>query len=139
MENRRTGTAPIEVQSLPKRVLVIDDEESIRMLLKEYFEILGLDAYAVASGQEGLAVLESEEFGLVLCDVSMPGMDGFEVFERVLESSPDQKFLFISGYAISGSKKHLLGQSMGLLRKPFHLNDLREIASDVYPDINNRE
>lgn len=139
MENRRTEMAPIEVQCLPKRVLVIDDEESIRMLLKEYLEILGLNAYAVASGQEGLAALKSEDFGLVLCDVSMPGMDGFEVFERVVESSPEQKFLFISGYSISGSRKHLVGQSMGLLRKPFHLNDLREITSELYPDLNQRD
>ncbi len=123
-----------ETGQLPRRVLVVDDEEAIRMLLKEYFEILGLEVRAVGSGAEGLEVLGREEFGLILCDVSMPGMDGFEVFERALKSHPDQNFLFISGYAFAGSRKKLLQKSLGLLHKPFHLTDLNQILLSIYSD-----
>ncbi len=88
----------------------------------------------MGSGAEGLEVLGREEFGLILCDVSMPGMDGFEVFERALKSHPDQNFLFISGYAFAGSRKKLLQKSLGLLHKPFHLTDLNQILLSIYSD-----
>jgi CheY-like chemotaxis protein len=114
---------------------VVDDEESIRSLLKEYFEILGLEASAVASGPECLALLEKEEFGLILCDVSMPGMDGFEVFSRVQTLRPQQKFLFISGYMFAESRKNCLQKSLGLLHKPFHLNDLNQVLTTVFPEL----
>lgn len=120
---------------LPRRVLVVDDEESIRMLLKEYFEIVGLDVQAASSGAEGLKALEGGPFGLVVCDVSMPGIDGFEVFERVLEKNPQQKFMFISGYAFAGTRRKLLQKSMGLLHKPFHLEDLNQLLETLYPDL----
>ena len=114
---------------------MVDDEESIRSLLKEYFEILGLEAAAVASGPECLALLEKEEFGLILCDVSMPGMDGFEVFSRVQAIKPQQNFLFISGYMFAESRKSCLQKSLGLLHKPFHLNDLNQVLTTVFPGL----
>ena len=120
---------------LSRRVLVVDDEESIRSLLKEYFEILGLEAEAVASGPECLALLEKEEFGLILCDISMPGMDGFEVFNRAQALKPQQKFLFISGYMFAESRKSCLQKSLGLLHKPFHLNDLNQVLMTVFPEL----
>lgn len=125
----------IEATSPPKRVLVVDDEESIRMLLKEYFEIIGLEVRAAPSGPAGLKEFEEGEFGLVLCDVSMPGMDGFEVFEQIRRKNPNQKFLFISGYAFAESRKKMLQNSLGLLHKPFHLNDLNQVLSLVFPDL----
>jgi CheY-like chemotaxis protein len=119
----------------PNQVLVIDDEESIRALLKEYFEILGLKVRTEPSGFEGLKALEEEDYGLVICDVAMPGMDGFQVFEKVLALKPDQKFLFMTGYTFEGSRQELIDKSLGLLKKPFHLNELNVAISGVYADI----
>jgi len=130
-----TATSTHSLSELPKRVLIIDDEESIRVLLDEYLEIVGFDVKTASSGFEGLNALRDEDFGLVICDVLMPGMDGFQVFENVLKIKPEQKFLFITGYAFDGSNKHLQDKSLGLLRKPFHLNDLRIYISEIYPDI----
>jgi two-component system cell cycle response regulator CpdR len=126
---------PAPVDCLPQRVLVVDDEESIRLLLKEYFEFVGLEVNCVSSGHEGLNALQHEPYGLVLCDVSMPGLDGFEVFERVLQMHPGQKFIFISGYAFAGSRRKLLQKSMGLLHKPFHLEDLNQLLENLYPEL----
>lgn len=120
---------------LPKRVLVIDDEESIRSLLDEYLEIIGFKVRSVSSGTEGLKALANEDFGLIICDVSMPGMDGFQVFEEVLQIKPDQHLLFITGYNFAGSRERLIAKSLGLLRKPFHLHDLHAFISTLYPDI----
>jgi DNA-binding NtrC family response regulator len=119
--------------SIPRRILIIDDEESIRSLLDEFLVIEGFDVKTAASGFEGLKALKDEEFGLIICDVSMPGMDGFQVFESVLKINPSQKFLFITGYNFEGSNKNLQGKSLGLLRKPFHLTDLQYFISRVFP------
>jgi DNA-binding NtrC family response regulator len=120
---------------LPRKILIIDDEESIRALLDEYLEIVGFDVQTAASGFEGLEALKKDDFGLVICDVSMPGMDGFTVFEKVLQMRPQQNFLFITGYNIENSKKHLKEKSLGLLRKPFQLDDLFVVISALYPEV----
>jgi CheY-like chemotaxis protein len=121
--------------SIPRRVLVVDDEESSRTLLKEYFEILGLEVLAVSSGAECIRKLDQQGFGLVVCDISMPGMDGFEVFDKVHNLHPSQKFLFISGYTFADARKGYLQKSLGLLHKPFHLNDLNQVVGSVFPDL----
>lgn len=128
-------TADTSTLVLPKRILVIDDEESIRHLLDEYLEIIGFEVHSVASGPEGLKALANGEFGLIICDVSMPGMDGFQVYEETVKSKPDQQFLFITGYNYAGSRENLVEKSLGLLRKPFHLNDLHAFISSIYPEI----
>ncbi len=119
--------------SVPRRILIIDDEESIRSLLDEFLAIEGFDVKTASSGFEGLKVLKDEEFGLVICDVAMPGMDGFQVFENVLKIKPSQNFLFITGYNFEGSNKSLQERSLGLLRKPFHLTDLQDFIARIFP------
>ena len=124
-----------DVLALPRRILIIDDEESIRTLLDEYLEIVGFEVRTAANGVEGLEIFGDEDFGMVICDVSMPGMDGFEVFERILERKPEQNFLFITGFTFDSAKQDFQKKSLGLLRKPFHLNDLYQIVSNVFPDM----
>lgn len=135
MTNTHSSPMKSEMITPPKRVLVIDDEESIRILLKEYFEIIGLDVRAEPSGAEGLKAIGEDDFGLVICDVAMPGMDGFQVFEKVLDMKPKQNFLFMTGFSFEGSRQSLIDKSLGLLRKPFHLNDLNGILKGIYSDL----
>ncbi len=127
-----------EKPSLAKRVLIIDDEESIRLLLQEYLEIVGLDVDTASSGAEGLERFHSGQYGLIICDVAMPGLDGFQVYEQVYETDPQQPFLFITGYTFEGARRELINRSLGLLRKPFHLNDLYDIIARLFPDLENR-
>jgi CheY-like chemotaxis protein len=119
----------------PRSILIVDDEDSIRLLLKEYCEIMGLEVCMAGSGSEGWSLYPTQPFGLVLCDVSMPGMDGFEFYEKISKINPSQKFLFISGYAFASKRKVLLQHSLGLLQKPFHLHDLNQHLAKVYPDL----
>ncbi|TKJ41474.1 hypothetical protein CEE37_02625 [candidate division LCP-89 bacterium B3_LCP] len=129
-----TASAQTEID-LPRKVLIIDDEEAIRTLLKEYIGIIGLDVHTAATGSDGIKALKEDAFGLIICDVSMPGMDGFEVYEKILKLKPDQNFLFITGYSFEGSRQYLIDRSLGLLRKPFHLEDLNTIINGIYPDV----
>ncbi len=68
-----------------EKILVVDDEEGIRLLYKEELRDEGLDVDTAASGEEALAKLEKDKFDLVVLDIKMPGMDGIEVLRRIKE------------------------------------------------------
>lgn len=66
------------------RILVVDDEPDIRTLLRITLERAeGMEVVVVASGAEALTTLGTDAFDLVLLDVMMPAMDGFETLERI--------------------------------------------------------
>src|SRR3989338_9078041 len=70
---------------MKEKILVVDDEEGIRLLYKEELTDEGLDVHLAASGEEALAKLEKDKFSLVVLDIKMPGMDGIEVLRRIKE------------------------------------------------------
>ena len=71
------------------RILVVDDDPGICHSLKEILEADGCSVETACDGAEGLRLIESAEFDLVLSDVVMPSMDGYELFKAVRESKPD--------------------------------------------------
>jgi DNA-binding response OmpR family regulator len=85
------------------RILVIDDEAAIRDSLRMTLEYEGYEFVGAATGQEGLALVERENFDLVLLDVKMPGMDGFETAALIhdhprFETTP---IIFVTGVHVT--------------------------------------
>ncbi len=70
---------------MKEKILVVDDEEGIRLLYKEELVDEGYDVSLASSGEEALERLEEEVFNLVLLDIKMTGMDGIEVLRRIKE------------------------------------------------------
>ncbi|MDL2718759.1 MAG: protein kinase [Acidobacteriota bacterium] len=84
----------------PLTVLVVDDEEGVRNLICVWLRRAGLEVVSAASGEDALTLFETCAFDLVLIDVLMPGLDGFDTV-RVLKSRPEQAalpILFMSGF-----------------------------------------
>jgi CheY-like chemotaxis protein len=84
----------------PFVVLVVDDEEQVRNVICEWLRRAGLEVVSAASGEDALTLFESGTFDLVLIDVLMPGLDGFDTV-RVLKSRPERAaipVLFMSGF-----------------------------------------
>ncbi|HXG68438.1 MAG TPA: sigma-54 dependent transcriptional regulator [Blastocatellia bacterium] len=79
-------------------VLVVDDEEGIRRALTGVLEDEGLSVETVASGEECLAAFERRQFGCVLLDVWLPGIDGIETLEQLKAAYPDAAVIMISGH-----------------------------------------
>jgi CheY-like chemotaxis protein len=69
-----------------KPILIVDDEKNIRLTLSQVLETLGAEIDTAANGEEALAKLTGREFGLILLDIRMPGMDGMEILRRVREN-----------------------------------------------------
>jgi len=79
------------------KILVIDDEKDIRMVLKQVLELAGYDVELAENGKDGLAKLEGKGADLVITDVIMPGIDGVATVRQIKEAHPDLPVIVISG------------------------------------------
>ncbi len=80
------------------KVLIIDDEKSIRNTLRDILEYEKYEIVDAADGQEGFAKVQKEKFDVVLCDIKMPKMDGLELLQKIQESEIETAVIMISGH-----------------------------------------
>jgi signal transduction histidine kinase len=107
------------------RILVIDDEDDVRKVVAETLEDFGHKVSTAADGPQGLSILETEEFDLIVLDYAMPGMNGAEVAEAARRMRPDQLILFVTGFSDTEALAAAAGDAP-VLRKPFRAADLAE-------------
>ncbi len=108
------------------RILVVDDEATIRALLKCAVAAPGVDLYEADSAERALetAALHAP-FDLVITDILMPGIDGVELASRLRQQGQANKFLFISGFCDPQSlEKRIRGFQARFLAKPFSIPEL---------------
>ena len=107
------------------RILVIDDERSIRNTLKE---ILEFEKYQVELAEDGIKALElikTNDFDVILCDIKMPGMDGIEVLQKIEELNHDTPVVMISGHGnIDTAVESIKKGAFDFIEKPLDLNRL---------------
>ena len=120
---------PAELVSRRLKVLVVEDNSSVREVAAAMIEEMGFEAITANNGPEGLVMIEANpDIDLVLSDVIMAGgMNGPELALKAIKVRPDLKILFMSGYA-PGSVRQMqdLPDSIELVNKPFTRNDLTE-------------
>ncbi|MGA1841020.1 MAG: sigma-54-dependent transcriptional regulator [bacterium] len=78
------------------RVLIVDDDHLISRSICRYLESESLDCHAVYSGEDALQLLKNEEFDIVLLDLSLPGIDGFQTMKRVKADYPDIQIIILT-------------------------------------------
>ena len=96
---------PILPDIADSKILIVDDEPSLRMLLREIVSPLGCQVTEAADGLEGLEALKREPFDLALIDIKMPRMSGLELVEKMEEVSPQTVKIIVTAYA---NTKHLM-------------------------------
>lgn len=109
---------------MPK-LLVIDDEQSIRSTLRDILEYEGYEVDEARDGEEGLKKVIADSYAIVLCDIKMPKMDGMEVLEKAMLSGTEAQFIMISAHAtietaVDATKKG----AFDFIEKPPDLNRL---------------
>jgi two-component system, NtrC family, nitrogen regulation response regulator NtrX len=107
------------------KVLIIDDEKSIRSTLREILEYEKFKVEEAENGPEGLKKAEKEKFDVILCDIKMPKMDGIEVLEKLQETAPDVPVIMISGHGnIDTAVEAIKKGAFDYISKPPDLNRL---------------
>ena len=115
-----------------KAVLIVDDEKNIRLTLAQALEVLDLERTTAINGEEALARLREKDFGLILLDLKMPGMDGMEVLRRVRETRPDIKVIIITAYGtIESAVEAMKLGAVDFVQKPFAPKEIRELVTRV--------
>lgn len=110
-----------------KKILVIEDDLFIRENVYEVLELSGYKVFAASNGKEGLALALGLRPDLIICDIMMPLMDGFELKQCLTENSAtkDTPFIFLS--AKTELKELRFGMALGAddyITKPFEIKDL---------------
>ena len=106
------------------RILLAEDDGSMRAYLARALERSGYQVVAVDRGTAALPLIETETFDLLLTDIVMPEMDGIELAQKASAIAPDMRVMFITGFAAVALKAGKAAPSAKVLSKPFHLRDL---------------
>jgi DNA-binding NtrC family response regulator len=112
------------------RVLVVDDEFSVRDSLQHWFRKDGYEVDVAENATVALEVLESREFDVALVDIKMPGMDGLALQARIHEVAPDLPVIIITAFASVDSAVQALKQgSFDYVTKPIDPDELSHLTA----------
>jgi len=116
------------------KILLVDDEELLQETVSKLLESLDFEVVIARNGQEAVEKYEKmrSEIDLILMDLQMPVMDGFEAADKIWEKHPDARIVFSSGYADPGKIQELKKRGVKhFLKKPYKLQELVDIISNV--------
>ena len=117
------------------RILVIDDQDSIRRVVRRALEQDGHEVFDASDGELGMEILESHSFDVVITDIFMPGQDGIVTLRQVRKRFPQVKVIVISGGDATGmmdlrQDAELLG-AVKSLQKPFNAREIMDVVRSV--------
>jgi CheY-like chemotaxis protein len=115
------------------RVLVVDDEPDLCLLLQKYLCRQGYEVDIAGSGEEAWEAVERHpgRFGTFLIDLALPGMTGAELARKLLDAQPSAKILLSSGYVFDPSRIDADSGRVAFLRKPFMPKQLAEALREL--------
>ena len=123
-----------------RKVLIVEDETVVREALRDWLIEDGYNVDVAKDGEEALEKIKEEEFGVIVLDLKLPGIDGLQVFEEAKELKPETKGVIVTAYP---SKETLeKAKRLGLLdylAKPFKAEDLEKIISGALGELERGE
>jgi two-component system cell cycle sensor histidine kinase/response regulator CckA len=116
-------------------VLVVDDEATVRDIAKEMLAEIGLRVITASDGYQAVEVFREniDEISCVLLDLTMPGLDGTQVFQEMQAISSDVKVILSSGYNEQDATQRFVGKGLaGFIQKPYSMAKLAEKLNEVF-------
>ena len=130
------STIPSKTMSMKPKILAIDDEKSIRLLL-ENFLATNYEVVSKSDGKEALDWLETNLPDLIICDVQMPNLDGYNLVDKVRERGYTKHTPIIMLSGVESSQERIKCYKLGaqdFIRKPFNPEELNElIKKNLFP------
>ena len=114
----------------PMTILVIDDDERIRSLLRNILLFGGHRVIEASDGESGMRYLDGDRFDLVLTDLGMPGMNGWEVVKRIKARIPQVPVALITGWGTDLDQEKIKESGVDrIIGKPFQVNEIIETVA----------
>ena len=129
-----SGSAPRKEATLATSVLVVDDEKNIRLTLADILVAEGYEVRTADTGEKAVKLCHKRPFDVVLLDVRMPGMDGFEAFRLIRRERRGACVIMMSAYSTQEFRR--VAQDEGaaaFLRKPLDIERVLELIREARP------
>jgi len=115
------------------RVLIVDDELDLLETLVKRLKRRGIDATGIDSGIKALALLEEEQFDVVILDVRMPGMDGIETLKEMKKKRPLMEVIMLTGHgSVESGVQGMQYGAFDYVMKPANIDELLEKIQEAY-------
>ncbi len=131
---QKAAVAAVQDLTGNERILLVEDEESVRAFSARALKTTGYEVHEASSGEEALEVLDELGNGvdLIISDVVMPEMDGPTLLTHIRKRLPEVKVIFVSGYAEESVRKDIADdQSVEFLAKPYSLDQINSKVKEV--------
>ena len=107
------------------RILIVDDEDTLRLLLHESLEGHGYEIASASDGEEAITLLGHQRFDLTLLDIQMPRVNGLQVLQYIKEHSPHTRAVILTGYAdLSHAMEAKEYGAREFIGKPYKIHDI---------------
>ncbi|NLA11265.1 MAG: response regulator [Firmicutes bacterium] len=115
-------------------VVVIDDNEGICWVFRQALALCKLNCLTLSDGTQGLEQVIRHRPGLVIIDIKLGAMNGFEVARRIRQNNIDAKILFVTGYSEAIAAEEWGGDKniLGVLEKPFNVEEFLEMVAEIF-------
>jgi DNA-binding NtrC family response regulator len=120
-----------EERAMQKTVFIIEDDAHVLDMMRKYFEYLGYTIITASNGMEGLKVINSQRFDLVITDIVMPYVSGVGIISVVKEKNPQLPVIAITAYGKSPERLAAEKQADVVLRKPFEMETLKNHVEEL--------
>ena len=115
-----------------KRILVVEDDEEMRSLLKDFFEEEGFEIDSVSNGSEAFRILVRELFDLVITDIRMPGLTGLDILPGIKKLQPEAPIIVITAFGSEEVHRRAIERgATAYLEKPLHFHELKTMIHEI--------
>ncbi len=124
-------SVPSPIQSPAATVLVTEDEPLVRMIAVETLREAGYEVREAGDGVAALEILERGGIDLLITDIQMPRMNGYQLADAAMTRWPNLKILLITGYAREGVPASIASARLRTLQKPFDIDRLPRLVAEL--------
>ncbi len=116
------------------KILIVEDETNIRAVVSKYLEKRGYKTKTASNGREAVDILLKEDFDIIICDLRMPDIDGYKLYELITDIKPtlSRNFIVITGDTVSNQTKAFIEKNnLPYLAKPFNMEDILQLVEEI--------
>ena len=114
------------------RVLIIEDDEGMRSLLKDFLDEEGFDTDSVSNGSDAFRKIVKNPFDLIITDIRMPGLTGLDILPGIRRLRPEAPIIVITAFGSQEAYRRSFERgATGYLEKPIHMNKLRTLIHET--------